>query len=127
MALIVLPHFTARATVGCADGNATFCSPIQRHHSFVIPERIRTLRNIIYRILAKAVAIKGLSKSGRKKELPKTAKLTPVPMATKPAPTRAPVRLCVVEMGKPVTVAIMTVIAEPIATAVRNSGDADIT
>jgi hypothetical protein len=80
----------------------------------------------MYRILAKAVAIKGLSKSGRKKELPKTAKLTFVPMATKPAPTRAPVRPCVVEMGKPVTVATITVIAQPIATAVRNSGEIEI-
>ncbi len=83
---------------------------------------MRILRNKIYKIPPKAMAITGAIKSGNKKELPKTAKLTWAPTAKKPAPTRAPVKLCVVDMGKPVTVAIMTVIAEPIATAVRNSG-----
>jgi hypothetical protein len=77
----------------------------------------------MYKILPKAIAKTGAIKSGKKKELPKTAKLTWVPTATKPAPTSAPVKLCVVDIGKPVTVAIITVIAEPIATAVRNSGE----
>jgi hypothetical protein len=89
----------------------------------VIPERIRIFLKTVYRMLPKATAITGAIKSGRKKELPKTAKFTWVPTAIKPAPTRAPVKLCVVDMGKPVTVAIITVIAEPIATAVRNSGE----
>src|SRR3972149_7837104 len=73
-------------------------------------------------MLPRAVAITGLSKSGMKKALPRTAKLTCEPTATKPAPTRAPVRLWVVEIGNPVIVATITVIAAPIATAVRNSG-----
>ncbi len=77
----------------------------------------------MYKIVEIAIAITGAIISGSKKELPKTAKLTCEPTAIKPDPTNAPVKLCVVDMGIPVTVAIMTVIAEPIATAVRNSGE----
>src|SRR3990167_708046 len=77
-------------------------------------------------MLPRAIAITGLSKSGMKKTLPKTAKLTCEPTAIKPAPTRAPVRLWVVEIGNPVIVATITVMAVPIATAVRNSGAVEI-
>jgi hypothetical protein len=59
----------------------------------------------------------GLSNSGRTKPLPSEEKFISSPTATKPQPIIAPVRACVVEIGKPVSVARMTVRPAPIATA----------
>src|SRR5688500_12688150 len=68
----------------------------------------------------------GLSSSGRKKVAPSLLKFTAGPAATRPAPTRPPVKACVVEMGKPVCVASITVAAAPSATQARNAADAEI-
>src|SRR5262245_43634958 len=72
----------------------------------------------------KQTAIKGLTRSGRKKEPPSLAKLTCVPTATRPLPTSAPVKPCVVDTGKPITVANITVSPAPRATDRRKLGDA---
>ena len=65
----------------------------------------------------------GLNNSGRKKLFPNAVKLTCSPTDMTPAPASAPVKLCVVDMGKPETVARNTVIPAPSPTAVRNSGE----
>src|SRR3989338_8165469 len=66
--------------------------------------------------------MKGLDNKGIKKFLPKVEKPKSVPIAINPAPTRAPVKLCVVDIGIPVKVANKTVALAPKATANRNSG-----
>ena len=82
------------------------------------PERLRSTKAEP----PSATARTGLTRSGRKKVLPSRVMLTAVPNSMSPAPTSAPVRAWVVEMGKPVRVAANTVSAAPSATTARNSG-----
>src|SRR5882672_9133968 len=68
------------------------------------------------------MAMIGDNSRGVTKFLPSAAKFTLLVPVTRPAPTSAPVRPCVVEIGKPSRVARMTVVPAPNATARRNSG-----
>jgi hypothetical protein len=70
------------------------------------------------------IEITGLSSSGRKKADPNTPRLSSSPAATKPPPTNAPVKPCVVEMGKPSSAARITVMPAPVPTASRKIGEA---
>src|ERR1700686_5411785 len=73
-------------------------------------------------VTVNARATSGLHRSGRTNDLPRAENATSPQAALRPAPTRAPVRACVVEMGMPVKVAINTVKPAPSATARRKVG-----
>src|SRR6185369_3885080 len=70
------------------------------------------------------IANSGLTSNGKKNNVPSVPKLTPVPTAVRPAPTSAPTRPCVVDTGKPVNVASITVRPAPRPTAKTNCGEA---
>src|ERR1700693_3235224 len=98
---------------------------MQTQVSLPMPSRVVTSWAILYNGMVSRIKINGLSSSGRKKADPSTERFSSDPAAINPAPTSAPVKACVVEIGKPRTVASMTVEAAPAATAVRKFGDAD--
>jgi hypothetical protein len=69
-----------------------------------------------------ATAIKGLRIKGMKKFFPKLENPKFSPIAIHPAPTRAPVKLCVVEIGTPKFAVTKTVSPAPRITEARKAG-----
>ena len=63
------------------------------------------------------MAMTGLDNKGMKKLFPKVENPRSLPIATNPAPMRAPVKLCVVDIETPDNAANKTVALAPKATA----------
>ena len=106
-----------------ANGTNSPVSPMQTHISWERFVLSFTVFAVLYTIVDNNSAINGLAINGRKNLLPRTEKLTSIPTAMIPLPTRAPVRLCVVEIGIPRIAASKTVVPAPNATAALKSGE----
>jgi hypothetical protein len=96
--------------------------PTHRQLSRSTPSVRRSRCSSGYRPSVSSTDSTGLTSIGSRKALSRAGQAICPPVAISPAPASPPISACVVDTGRPVTVASSTVEAAPRLTASRNSG-----